>query len=89
MTVRRHAAVARGLVLAKIQEMQPAMHVERLSRKSYGVIVREPYNARVHRGEYVELDSNQRTWALNQIDWIIRKVGLRISIDLTPAQASS
>ncbi|KAM0371679.1 hypothetical protein ACHAPY_010036 [Fusarium culmorum] len=43
---------------------------------SYGIVIREPYNPMRHVGEQLEtdeFDSAQR-WAVNQIEWFIRKL---------------
>ncbi|KAF0642283.1 hypothetical protein FPSE5266_04016 [Fusarium pseudograminearum] len=46
-----------------------------IARMSYGIVIREPYNPMRHVGEQLEtdeFDSAQR-WAVNQIEWFIRK----------------
>jgi hypothetical protein len=47
-----------------------------IARASYGVVVREPYSPDRHIGEQLEQDQfdPSQTWAVNQIEWIIRKV---------------
>ncbi|RSL74686.1 hypothetical protein CEP51_011497 [Fusarium floridanum] len=46
-----------------------------IARASYGVVVREPYSSDRHVGEQLEHDQfdPDETWAVNQIEWIIRK----------------
>jgi hypothetical protein len=46
------------------------------ARASYGVLCRQPYSPEYHVGADVEMDQykKKQKWALNQIDWLIRKV---------------
>ncbi|KAL2684520.1 hypothetical protein Neosp_005598 [[Neocosmospora] mangrovei] len=58
-----------------------------IARASYGVVVREPYSPDRHIGEQLEqdrFDTNQ-TWAINQIEWVIRKFIRRLSPGQTAA----
>ncbi|KAF4446805.1 hypothetical protein F53441_9586 [Fusarium austroafricanum] len=46
-----------------------------IARASYGIVVREPYSPDRHIGEQLETDQfdKNQTWAVKQIEWIIRK----------------
>lgn len=71
--------VVRGLLEDHKQKMETGnmpVLATYIARASYGVVVREPYSPDRHIGEQLEqdqFDPNQ-TWAVNQIEWIIRKV---------------
>ncbi|KAM6538186.1 hypothetical protein FALCPG4_000069 [Fusarium falciforme] len=70
--------VVRGLLEDHKQKMETGnmpVLATYIARASYGVVVREPYSPDRHIGEQLEqdqFDPNQ-TWAVNQIEWIIRK----------------
>lgn len=46
------------------------------ARASYGVLCRQSYSPEYHVGADVEMDqyNKKQKWALNQIDWLIKKV---------------
>ncbi|UPK98335.1 hypothetical protein LCI18_009270 [Fusarium solani-melongenae] len=70
--------VVRGLLQDYKQKMETGnmpVLATYIARASYGVVVREPYSPDRHIGEQLEqdqFDPNQ-TWAVNQIEWVIRK----------------
>ncbi|CAG9951202.1 unnamed protein product [Clonostachys rosea f. rosea IK726] len=69
--------VIRGLLLDQQQKLETGSHVlkTRIARASYGVLVKVPYSAALHASEDTEVDrfDRDRTWALRQIHWLIRK----------------
>ena len=70
-------AVVHGLVIDRVQRIKEdrVVYKERCCRNSYGILVREPYDPLRHQGEDVETDIRDRKkWAVNQIDWFIKKV---------------
>lgn len=76
--------VVRGLLLDHRQKMESgnlAVLATRIARASYGVIVREIYSPAKHLNEDVvdDLFEHKQKWAINQIEWLIRKVSLSIS----------
>lgn len=83
----RQLAVAKGLVMDRVQELRSGFKVYtgRCSRASYGVLCRQHYDPIKHRGEKSSTDPfDGQRWAENQIDWLIRKVAvLRIVRSLT------
>jgi molecular chaperone DnaK (HSP70) len=71
-------AVVHGLVMDRVQRIKEdkVVYKERCCRNSYGIVVRQPYDPLLHQGEDVETDPRDRKkWAINQIDWFIKKVG--------------
>jgi hypothetical protein len=70
----------------------------RVARASYGVIVKEHYVVERHFNEELVEDPNdsKRKWALNQIQWLIKKVRARtlpahrreLMRELTPTRAT-
>ncbi len=72
-------SVAKGLVMDRRQKLVTGGSAlkTRIARASYGVLCREPYNPSIHVGEEVEFDQyiKGKRWAINQIEWFIRKVG--------------
>lgn len=75
--------VVRGLLFEQQQAMESknrSVLATRIARASYGVLVREAYTPTYHFNEDVVHDHYmpKERWAVNQIQWLIRKV--RISI---------
>lgn len=72
--------VVRGLLLDHQQRMETgsfSVLAARIARASYGVVVKEVYSPAKHFDEQVmrdEFDPSKR-WAVNQVQWMIRKVG--------------
>lgn len=71
--------VVRGLLLDRQQKMQTgnmSVLATRIARMSYGVMVQERYNPVLHFDEDVREDAfnPKERWAVNQIQWLIRKV---------------
>lgn len=71
--------VVRGLLLDHQQKMETGnvpVLAARIARSSYGIIVREMYSPATHFDEEVVQDhwNPKKKWAVNQIQWIIRKV---------------
>jgi hypothetical protein len=70
-------AVVHGLVMDRVQRIKEdrVVYKERCCRNSYGILVRQLYNPQLHQGEDIETDPRDRKkWAINQIDWFIKKV---------------
>jgi hypothetical protein len=70
-------AVVHGLVMDRVQRIKEdkVVYKERCCRNSYGILVRQLYDPKLHQGEDVETDPRDRKkWAINQIDWFIKKV---------------
>ncbi|TWU71809.1 hypothetical protein ED733_000949 [Metarhizium rileyi] len=70
--------VVRGLLLdhqQKVETGQLSVLATRVARASYGVKVRQVYSPAEHFDEQVVRDpfDSKRLWAVNQIQWIIRK----------------
>lgn len=76
--------VVRGLLFDRQQKMETgdmAVLATRIARASYGIVVRELYQPAIHFDEDIQGDAfipNQK-WAVNQIQWLIRKVRTRIT----------
>lgn len=73
--------VVRGLLLDHQQRMetgQLSVLATRVARASYGVRVMQVYSSTRHFDEDVIRDplNPKKLWAMNQIEWIIRKVRL-------------
>ncbi|RGP76302.1 hsp70 family chaperone [Fusarium longipes] len=71
--------VVRGLLKDHKQRIETAnrpVMATYIARASYGVVVREPYDPSRHFNEEIEYDDNihHERWAINQIQWVIRKV---------------
>jgi hypothetical protein len=71
--------VARGILENKRQMMEPgnkSVLSNWIARASYGVIVQEVYSPAKHFDEDVRVDPFERgkKWAINQIQWLIKKV---------------
>ncbi|KAK5072461.1 hypothetical protein LTR64_005068 [Lithohypha guttulata] len=69
-------AVAKGLVMDRVQKLKEGVGVYtgKCSRVSYGVLCRQPYDKKIHNGEFVEVDPlDKQRWAIEQIDWLIRE----------------
>lgn len=71
--------VVRGLLLDHQQRMDTGnvpVLAARIARSSYGIIVREMYSPASHFDEDVVQDqwNPKKKWAVNQIQWIIKKV---------------
>lgn len=73
--------VVRGMLLDHQQRMETgslSVLAMRIARASYGVIIKEVYSPAKHFGEEViqdQFDPSKR-WAINQVQWMIRKVYL-------------
>lgn len=71
--------VVRGLLLDQQQRIESGNKYvlkSRIARASYGVVTQERYDPGIHFDEDIEsdpLDPKQK-WAMNQIQWLIRKV---------------
>lgn len=71
--------VVRGLLLDHQQRMETgnmSVLASRVARASYGVIVKEVYSPAKHFDEEVISDQfgSGKRWAVNQVQWMIRKV---------------
>jgi hypothetical protein len=72
-------AVARGLLFSHQQRWEndrmPVI-ISHIARASYGVIVQQVYSPAQHFGEDIRDDPYERNkkWAVNQIQWLIKKV---------------
>lgn len=73
--------VVRGLLLDQEQKSESGcmpVLARRIARASYGIVARELYSpARHFDAELIqdEFDPKKR-WAINQIQWLVRKVGI-------------
>jgi hypothetical protein len=71
-------AVVKGLLEDRRQQYDTGSNclTTRIARASYGVVCKYLYNPLVHKGEDIEDDQykNGIKWALNQIDWFVKKV---------------
>lgn len=59
-----------GLVIDRVQKLKGGRGVysEKCCRASYGVVVRQLYNALQHQGEEVSIDPrDKKKWAENQV----------------------
>lgn len=71
--------VVRGLLLDRQQRWltnnTKSILASRMARTSYGVVVQRTYSPEVHVGEEVRVDKydNKKKWAVNQIQWLIKK----------------
>ncbi|KAK5999197.1 hypothetical protein PT974_01588 [Cladobotryum mycophilum] len=70
--------VVRGLLLDRQQRMETgylSVLASRIARTSYGIVVRQLYSPAQHFDEEVMQDlwNPQKKWAINQINWLIRK----------------
>jgi len=79
--------VVRGLLLDRQQKMETgniSVLASRIARASYGVVVQELYSPQLHFNEEVRRDAfnSGQMWAVNQIQWLIRKVRLVDRLDL-------
>jgi hypothetical protein len=80
--------VVRGLLLDCQQKMETgsvAVLSSRIARASYGVVVQEVYSPQIHFNEEVRQDAfnSQQKWAVNQIQWLIRKVGFLLTAPMS------
>jgi hypothetical protein len=70
-------AVAKGLVEDRRQKLESGRSVltTRIARASYGVICMREFDPNIHFGEETLVDplNAKKKWALNQIDWLIKK----------------
>ena len=76
----RQLAVVHGLVMNRTQQIVHRQEVfkQRCCRASYGLLVHEVYDQARHTGEDPHKDPlTGKVWALNQIDWLIRKVATK------------
>lgn len=90
--------VVRGLLLdhqQKSGERQQSVLATRVARASYGVVIRQLYSPARHFNEEVVPDEfvPKRLWALNQIQWMIRKVcrtlSAKVKVPLCSGHSSS
>ncbi|KAM4066815.1 Hsp70 family chaperone [Hirsutella rhossiliensis] len=68
--------VVRGLLLdqqRRPETGQLSVLATRVARASYGVVVQVPYTRASHPHEEVVKDEFNKRWAVNQIQWVIRK----------------
>lgn len=77
--------VVRGLLLDHEQKFQTGSRGvlgTRIARASYGVIVQEVYSEILHADEDHRPDpfDPKQKWAINQIQWLIKKVRLNESL---------
>jgi hypothetical protein len=75
--IDRQLAVVQGLVSYRIQEIGQDITpiVQRCAPVSYGVVVNQKYNQERHFGQRVVRDKRDgKRWAIDQIEWLIRKV---------------
>lgn len=73
----RQLVVCHGLVMDRTQEIKNAFtaYAERCCRNSYGIVVRQLYDANQHQGEDIMVDPrDKKKWAERQIHWFIRQV---------------
>src|SRR5271154_484119 len=78
-------AVVHGLVMDRVQRIKEdkVVYKERCCRNSYGILVRQLYDPQLHWRGGVEKDPRDRKqWAINQIDWFIKKVRHSIPVGL-------
>jgi len=74
-------AVVKGLVRHRAQQI--GINVtpigQRCAAVSYGVVVNQRYDPRKHLGQRVIRDDrDKKRWAIDQIEWLIRKVSLTL-----------
>ncbi len=79
--------VVRGLLLDHQQRMETgnlSVLATRVARASYGVVVKEAYSPAQHFNEDVVEDpfDSKKRWAINQIQWLIRKVPSSVTADM-------
>lgn len=72
-------AVARGLLFdhqQRWEDCNKSVIMSYVARASYGVIVQQVYSPAHHFGEDIMDDPYERNkrWAINQIQWLIKKV---------------
>lgn len=70
--------VVKGLLLDRLQKLdsgsKPVL-VRRKARASYGMVCKTKYNPGIHFQEELKEDPlDGHTYAMNQIDWLIKKV---------------
>lgn len=70
--------VVKGLLLDRLQKLdtgsKPVL-VTRKARASYGMVCKMKYNPAIHFQEELKTDSlDGQTYAMNQVDWLIKKV---------------
>lgn len=70
--------VVKGLLLDRLQKIESGTRsvvVTRKARASYGVMCKMQYNPEIHFQEELKTDPlDGQTYAMSQIDWLIRKV---------------
>ncbi|KIX00240.1 uncharacterized protein Z518_10379 [Rhinocladiella mackenziei CBS 650.93] len=69
-------SVVHGLVLERAQQISQGLTpiTSRCARVSYGVVVRQKYNPKIHKGQpYIRDDRDGKRWALDQIEWLIKE----------------
>lgn len=70
--------VVKGLLLDRLQKLDSGMKpvlATRKARASYGVMCKIKYNPEVHFQEELKKDPlDGETYAMSQIDWLIKKV---------------
>lgn len=70
--------VVKGLLLDRLQKLdsgsKPVL-VRRKARASYGMVCKTKYNPEIHFQEELKRDPlDGHTYAMSQIDWLIKKV---------------
>ncbi|RVX73957.1 hypothetical protein B0A52_02847 [Exophiala mesophila] len=69
-------AVVHGLVLERAQQISHTLSPisNRQARVSYGIVVNQRYNPKLHQGMSYAKDSRDgKNWVMDQIDWLIRQ----------------
>lgn len=78
----RQLAVVQGLVRYRAQQIGKNITpiIQRCAPVSYGVVVNQKYNPKLHLGQKVIRDPrDKKRWAIDQIEWLIHKVSLFVS----------
>ena len=60
----------------------------RCARVSYGVVVNQRYNRKIHKDQdYVRDERDGKKWVVNRIEWLVKEVGSseNIRIQETPS----
>ena len=70
-------SVVQGLVLERAQQISQMLTPisSRCARVSYGVVVNQRYNRKIHKDkDYVRDDRDGKKWVANRIEWLIKEV---------------
>ena len=70
-------AVVHGLVMERAQYASQALNPisVRHARVSYGIVVNQLYDPKIHQGMNFSKDSRDgKKWMLDQVEWLIRQV---------------